>query len=125
MRVALASVVVVVVPAGVSAAEFRADSTARRPGHHASHGPSRRARRRRRRTAGTPAVSRVIGRVLSLDEAIGIALETQPLIQARLYDYMAAAHRVDQAFAPLLPQLTGGVDLARTQSAPRGRRLPG
>ena len=66
-----------------------------------------------------PAVSRVLGRVLSLDEAIGIALETQPLIQARLYDYMAAAHRVDQAFAPLLPQLTGGVDLARTQRATR------
>ena len=69
--------------------------------------------------AGTPAVSRVIGRVLSLDEAIGIALETQPLIQARIYDYMAAAHRVDQAFAPLLPQLTGGIDLARTQRATR------
>jgi outer membrane protein len=63
------------------------------------------------------AASRVVGRVLSLEEAIGIALETQPLIQARISDYMAAAHRVDQAFAPLLPQLTGSVVAARTQSA--------
>jgi outer membrane protein TolC len=55
--------------------------------------------------------------VLSLEEAIEIALETQPLIQARISDYMAAAHRVDQAFAPLLPQITGSWDVARTQTA--------
>lgn len=67
------------------------------------------------------AASRVVGRVLSLEEAIGIALETQPLIQARLADYMAASHRVDQAFAPLLPQLTGSWDVARTQNVERGR----
>ena len=42
-----------------------------------------------------PAAARVVGRVLSLEEAIEIALETQPLIQARISDYMAAAHRVD------------------------------
>jgi outer membrane protein len=65
-------------------------------------------------TAGAAAV---IGRVLSLEEAIGIALETQPQIQARLSDYMAASHRVDQAFAPLLPQLTGSWTVARTRTA--------
>src|SRR5687768_10538766 len=40
-----------------------------------------------------PVLGRVLGRALSLEEAVGIALETQPSIQARLYDYMAAAHR--------------------------------
>jgi outer membrane protein TolC len=80
-------------------------------------------------TQASPAAARVVGRVLSPEEAIGIALETQPLIQARLSDYMAASHRVDQAFAPLLPQITGLWTVARTQSAmqqtrsgdPRGR----
>ena len=81
----------------------------------------------------TPVMERVLGRALSLEEAVAIALETQPQIQARLYDYMAAAHRVDQAFAPLLPQLTGSWTAARTQSAsasdrtifgePTGRRV--
>jgi len=73
-------------------------------------------------TQAPPAAARVVGRVLSLEEAIGIALETQPLIQARLSDYMAAAHRVDQAFAPLLPQLfaSGSASAAqRVGAAPR------
>ena len=65
---------------------------------------------------GTPVMERVIGRALSLEEAVGIALETQPQIQARLSDYMAAAYRVDQAFAPLLPQLTGSWTAARTRT---------
>jgi len=62
-------------------------------------------------------LDRVLGRALTQDEAVGIALETQPSIQARLSDYLAAAYRVDQAFSPLLPQLTGSATLARTQSA--------
>lgn len=45
------------------------------------------------------------GRVLTLDEAIAIALEGQPQIQARLFDYAAARYRVNQALSPLLPQL--------------------
>ncbi len=66
----------------------------------------------------TPATAaNVLGRALSLDEAIGIALETQPRIQARLSDYLAAAHRVDQAFAVLLPQLTASGSVTRSQSA--------
>ena len=76
----------------------------------------------------TPATAaNVVGRVLSLEEAIGIALETQPLIQARLSDYLAAAHRVDQAFSPLLPQVSATWNAARTQSAlsqERGARDP-
>jgi len=53
------------------------------------------------------AMARVLGRALTQDEAVAIALEIQPSIQATLFDYRAAAFRVDQAFAPLLPQITG------------------
>jgi outer membrane protein TolC len=62
-------------------------------------------------------MQRVIGRELSPEEAVAIALETQPSIQARLADYMAASHRVDQALSPLLPQLTGTWTVARSQTA--------
>jgi outer membrane protein len=73
--------------------------------------------------AQTPtALSRVIGRVLTLEEAIAIALETAPLIQARLFDYLAAAHRVDQALAPLLPQLSGSWSSGISQTVEVGRR---
>jgi outer membrane protein TolC len=58
----------------------------------------------------------VFGRVLSVDDAVAIALETQPSIQARLGDYAAAAYRVDQALAPLLPQITGTWTAARAQN---------
>jgi outer membrane protein len=72
----------------------------------------------------TPATAtNVVGRMLSLEEAIGIALVTQPLIQARLSDYLAAAHRVDQAFSPLLPQVSASWTAARTQSALSQRRI--
>jgi outer membrane protein len=53
------------------------------------------------------AVANVLGRVLTLPEVIKIALETQPQIQSRLFDYAAARFRVDEAFSPLLPQLSG------------------
>jgi outer membrane protein len=62
-------------------------------------------------------MEKVLGRALSVEEAVAIALETQPQIQQRLADYQAAAFRVDQALAPLLPQLTGLVASARTQNA--------
>ena len=58
----------------------------------------------------------VVGRVLTLEEAIAIALETQPQIQARLSDYAAAQFRVDQALAPLLPQISGSWTGARAQN---------
>src|SRR6266436_3679641 len=56
----------------------------------------------------------VVGRVLAIDECIAIALEAQPLIQATLYDYAAA--RAREAFAPLLPQLSGTSTATRSSS---------
>jgi outer membrane protein len=58
----------------------------------------------------------VAGRVLTLEEAVEIAIEQQPQIQARLADYAAARYRVDQALAPLLPQVTGSASTTRGQS---------
>src|SRR5216684_1651444 len=58
-------------------------------------------------TSDTPAaLPDVLGRLLTLPEVIQIALVTQPQIQSRLYDYAAARFRVDEAIAPLLPQLS-------------------
>jgi outer membrane protein len=67
--------------------------------------------------SSVPVLERVLGHALSVEEAVAIALETQPQIQQRLADYQAAASRVDQAFSPLLPQLTGLVTANRTQNA--------
>ena len=58
----------------------------------------------------------VVGRVLAIDDCIAIALEAQPLIQATLYDYAAARARVREAFAPLLPQLSGTSTATRSSS---------
>lgn len=69
--------------------------------------------------------SKVFGRVLSLDDAVAISLETQPSIQARLSDYAAAVSRVDQAFAPLLPQITGSWIVARDQNVAGGQQSTG
>src|SRR5205809_3010026 len=55
------------------------------------------------------------GGVLTLDECIAIALDAQPRIQATLADYAAARYRVNQAMAPLLPQLSGLVSATRSQ----------
>jgi outer membrane protein TolC len=49
------------------------------------------------------------GKTVSLEDAVAYALQAQPQIQARLYDYAAARFRVDQAFSPLLPQLSGSL----------------
>jgi outer membrane protein TolC len=68
-------------------------------------------------------MERVLGRALSVEEAVAIALETQPQIQQRLADYQAAAFRVDQVFSPLLPQLNGTVASARTKNALSTDRL--
>jgi outer membrane protein len=67
--------------------------------------------------AERPVPPQVAGRLLAMDEAVAIALETQPQIQARLYDYAAARFRVDQAMSPLLPQLSGSVSASRSQSS--------
>lgn len=60
--------------------------------------------------------SPVAGRVLTLQEAIQIALETQPQIQARLGDYLAAQQRVNRALSGLLPQLGGSWTALRDQT---------
>src|SRR5437899_5599538 len=78
-------------------------------------------------TAPVPPTERVVGRVLTLDESVAIALEAQPTIQATLYDYAAARYRVTQALAPLLPQVSGLVAATKSESsavstfAPTGR----
>ena len=64
------------------------------------------------------------GRLLTLPEALEIALGQQPNIQARLYDYAAARYRVDQAISPMLPQLNASWDLATGQIATVGRSVP-
>jgi outer membrane protein len=58
--------------------------------------------------------TQVAGRLLTLEECIAIALEAQPRIQATLADYAAARYRVNQAFSPLLPQLTGVVSTIKS-----------
>jgi len=68
----------------------------------------------------TGAQSQVFGKVLSLDDAIAIALEIQPNIRARISDYIAAAFRVDQALSVLLPQITGNWTAARDQQVAGG-----
>jgi outer membrane protein TolC len=55
-------------------------------------------------------------RPITVDEAVAFALENQPNIRARLGDYAAAKYRVDQALAPLLPQLAGSVSTSRSQN---------
>src|SRR6266446_7295363 len=58
----------------------------------------------------------VAGRELTLDEAVAIALEQQPQITVLLFAYAAARYRVDQALAPLLPQLTGSVSTTMSEN---------
>jgi outer membrane protein TolC len=67
-------------------------------------------------TAESPPPPQIAGRVITMDEAVAIALQTQPQIQARLGDYAAARFRVDQAMAPLLPQFTGSASSIRSRS---------
>ena len=68
-------------------------------------------------SAVPPAVARALAQPLTVELAVAIALDTQPQIQARLADYVAASHRVDQAFSPLLPQIFGSVTTARSESS--------
>jgi outer membrane protein len=66
--------------------------------------------------AAPPGVAPIAGRTLGLDEAVAIGLAGQPTIQARLFDYAAARHRVTQAIAPMLPQITGTVSAQRSST---------
>lgn len=61
-------------------------------------------------TPGAPkplAPPEITGRELTLEEAVAIALATEPNIRARLSDYEAVRARVGQALSPILPQLSG------------------
>ncbi|PYM75288.1 MAG: hypothetical protein DME03_11375 [Candidatus Rokuibacteriota bacterium] len=73
-----------------------------------------------RPTPPAPASSEIGARPLTIDECIAIALEGQPTIQERLAAYAAARYRVNQAFAPLLPQLSAQVGAARVRSTSSG-----
>jgi outer membrane protein TolC len=58
----------------------------------------------------------LVGRELTLEEAVNIGLENAPSIVARIGDYVAAQQRVNQALAPLLPQLSGTGNYGRLRS---------
>jgi len=73
-----------------------------------------------RPTPPAPASSEIGARPLTIDECIAIALEGQPTIQERLAAYAAARYRVNQAFAPLLPQLSAQVGASRIRSSSGG-----
>jgi outer membrane protein len=55
----------------------------------------------------------IVGRELGLEEAVNIGLENAPLIVARIGDYIAAQQRVNQALAPMLPQLSANGSYGR------------
>src|SRR5438552_1125357 len=63
--------------------------------------------------AQTPPVT---GRALTVDEAVAIALASQPEIKARVKDYEAARFKVDEALAALLPQVTGASTATKSQN---------
>ncbi len=63
-----------------------------------------------------PTPEQVIGRELTVDEAVSIALDNAPKILASTGDYLASLQRVNQALAPLLPQL-GGLGLYGRQQS--------
>ena len=62
-----------------------------------------------------PTPEQAVGRELTLDEAVSIALDNAPKILASTGDYLASLQRVNQALAPLLPQLTGTGSYGRKQ----------
>jgi outer membrane protein len=63
-----------------------------------------------------PTPEQAIGRELTLDEAVSIALDNAPKILASTGDYLASLQRVNQALAPLLPQLSGIGQYGRQQT---------
>jgi outer membrane protein len=58
----------------------------------------------------------LLGRELTVEEAVNIGMENAPKIVARIGDYVAAQQRVNQALSPLLPQLTASGSLGRARS---------
>lgn len=64
--------------------------------------------------APTQAAPPPAARVLTLDEALRLGLARQPQIQQAQANVEAARGRVDQALAPMLPQVTGTASYERT-----------
>jgi outer membrane protein len=69
------------------------------------------------------------GKVLTMEDAIKVALDNQPLILARIGDYQAQLQNIAIAFSPQLPQLTGQVNGFWNQTAvsvqnPAGQQVP-
>lgn len=58
----------------------------------------------------------LVGRELTIEEAVNIGMENAPKIVSRIGDYVAAQQRVNQALAPLLPQLTAAGSYGRARS---------
>ena len=63
--------------------------------------------------AGAPAPAEPAPRVINLDEALRIGLSHQPTLQQAKAATEAADARVEQARAPLLPQITGSASYQR------------
>lgn len=63
-----------------------------------------------------PTPLELMGRELTVEEAVNIGMENAPKIVARIGDYVASQQRVNQALAPLLPQLTGAGSYGRARS---------
>ncbi|HYB40464.1 MAG TPA: TolC family protein, partial [Candidatus Methylomirabilis sp.] len=57
--------------------------------------------------AGFPTPPQVVGREVTLEEALQIGQDNVPLVMAAIGDYAAARQRVNEALAPLLPQISG------------------
>jgi outer membrane protein len=64
-------------------------------------------------------------RVLGLDEALRIGLARQPQLRQAQATTEAARARVDQAFAPLLPQVSGDATFDRTSDSGGAAFVPG
>ncbi len=62
-----------------------------------------------------PTPEQIVGREMTLEEAVSISLDNAPKILASTGDYLASLQRVNQALAPLLPQLTGIGSYGRQQ----------
>ncbi len=64
-----------------------------------------------------PAAPAPAARVLGLDEALRLGLARQPQVRQAQASTEATRARVDQAFAPLLPQISGTASYQRSSSA--------
>jgi outer membrane protein len=68
-----------------------------------------------------PTPEQTVGRLLSLEEAVAIALDNAPKILASVGDYVASVQRANAALSPLLPQVSGqwfGTDQQTVSSGP-------